>query len=85
MTKDKGVFCFMKDQKPCAGFHGVLEKYAEHGRSVVLSGPTSFAPIIRTAIEIVQNSGGQFHILVIISDGQMEEELSTVQVRSIPF
>jgi E3 ubiquitin-protein ligase RGLG len=36
-----------------------------------MTGPTSFAPIIETAIEIVDNSGGQYHILLIIADGQV--------------
>lgn len=36
-----------------------------------MTGPTSFAPIIETAIEIVDNSGGQYHVLMIIADGQV--------------
>lgn len=36
-----------------------------------MTGPTSFAPIIETAIEIVDTSGGQYHVLVIIADGQV--------------
>ncbi|KAK1293907.1 E3 ubiquitin-protein ligase RGLG2 [Acorus calamus] len=33
-------------------------------------GPTSFAPMIETAIGIVDSSGGQYHVLLIIADGQ---------------
>jgi E3 ubiquitin-protein ligase RGLG len=36
-----------------------------------MTGPTSFAPIIETAIEIVDNSVGQYHVLMIIADGQV--------------
>lgn len=36
---------------------------------VKLSGPTSFAPIIYEAMRVVQESGGLFHILVILADG----------------
>lgn len=36
-----------------------------------LAGPTSFAPIIRKAIEITVASGNQYHVLVIIADGQL--------------
>ena len=36
-----------------------------------MAGPTSFAPIIETAIEIVDTSGGQYHVLMIIADGQV--------------
>lgn len=35
------------------------------------TGPTSFAPIIETAIGIVDASGGQYHVLLIIADGQV--------------
>jgi E3 ubiquitin-protein ligase RGLG len=35
------------------------------------SGPTSFAPIIENAISTVESSGGQYHVLLIIADGQV--------------
>lgn len=35
------------------------------------TGPTSFAPIIETAMTIVEESGGQYHVLLIIADGQV--------------
>jgi E3 ubiquitin-protein ligase RGLG len=38
---------------------------------VRLAGPTSFAPAIRQACKIVTDSGGKFHILLIIADGQV--------------
>lgn len=34
-------------------------------------GPTSFAPIIDAAIDIVEANNGQYHVLVIIADGQV--------------
>ena len=34
-------------------------------------GPTSFAPMIEGAIRIVEQSGGQYHVLLIIADGQV--------------
>uniref|UniRef100_A0A2P2KRL6 E3 ubiquitin-protein ligase RGLG1 isoform X3 n=2 Tax=Rhizophora mucronata TaxID=61149 RepID=A0A2P2KRL6_RHIMU len=34
-------------------------------------GPTSFAPIIDAAINIVEENNGQYHVLVIIADGQV--------------
>ncbi|KAK1319279.1 E3 ubiquitin-protein ligase RGLG1 [Acorus calamus] len=34
-------------------------------------GPTSFAPIIEMATTIVEQSGGQYHVLLIIADGQV--------------
>lgn len=35
------------------------------------AGPTSFAPIIEMAMTIVEQSSGQYHVLVIIADGQV--------------
>lgn len=47
-------------------------------------GPTSFAPAIYQAMDIVAKSGGQYHILLLIADGQVtrsadlkRKELST--------
>lgn len=36
-----------------------------------MAGPTSFAPIIDMAMTIVEKSGGQYHVLLIIADGQV--------------
>jgi E3 ubiquitin-protein ligase RGLG len=42
------------------------------------TGPTSFAPMIETAIGIVDSSGGQYHVLLIIADGQVCSCTSTL-------
>jgi hypothetical protein len=39
-----------------------------------ITGPTSFAPIIQAAIDIVAASGCQYHVLLIIADGQASFE-----------
>ncbi|GJS13771.1 E3 ubiquitin protein ligase RGLG4 isoform X2, partial [Tanacetum coccineum] len=39
-------------------------------------GPTSYAPVVNAAIDIVEKSGGQFHILVIIADGQVTRSIN---------
>lgn len=36
-----------------------------------LSGPTSFAPIVEAAVRTVEESGGQYHVLLIVADGQV--------------
>lgn len=36
-----------------------------------MAGPTSFAPVIEMAMTIVEQSGGQYHVLLIIADGQV--------------
>ena len=42
---------------------------------VLVTGPTSFAPIIEMATTIVEESGGQYHVLLIIADGQVINSL----------
>jgi len=74
-TTDKGVFPFLQN-RPCNGLKEVLERYSEVTPVTVLSGPTSFAPIIREAISIVRKERS-YHILVIIADGQVTNEAET--------
>lgn len=50
----------------------------------LFTGPTSFAPIIDAAIDIVEESNGQYHVLVIIADGQVGETCS-VPFKFSPF
>ncbi|XVF61052.1 hypothetical protein PTKIN_Ptkin08bG0098000 [Pterospermum kingtungense] len=70
-THDKHVFSFYADLRPCHGFEEALARYREVVPLLKLAGPTSFAPIIRAAIDIVDRSNGQYHVLVIIADGQV--------------
>ncbi|KAJ4747540.1 copine family protein [Rhynchospora pubera] len=70
-THDQEVFSFYADNRPCDGFEEALQRYRELVPNLRLAGPTSFAPIIETAIGIVDNSGGQYHVLLIIADGQV--------------
>eukprot|EP00004_Rigifila_ramosa_P018700 TRINITY_DN467_c0_g1_i6.p1 TRINITY_DN467_c0_g1~~TRINITY_DN467_c0_g1_i6.p1 ORF type:complete len:434 (+),score=95.10 TRINITY_DN467_c0_g1_i6:2041-3342(+) len=72
-STDKKVFSFLQDDAPCDTFEGVLQAYNSVMPAVNLSGPTSFGPIIRRAIDIVQKNGGAYHILVIIADGQVQK------------
>lgn len=65
------MFCFMADDQPCRNLDQALDRYASIAPAAALSGPTSFAPLIRKAIEIVEDSRRQYHCLVIIADGQV--------------
>jgi len=56
----------------------VLQVYNEVVRRVTLSGPSSLAPIIRKAVDIVRQTG-KYHILVIITDGQITHESETIK------
>ncbi|KAF8090876.1 hypothetical protein N665_0462s0013 [Sinapis alba] len=70
-THDQDVFSFFPDDTFCNGFEEVLARYREIVPQLRLAGPTSFAPIIERAMTIVEESGGQYHVLLIIADGQV--------------
>ncbi|THU50581.1 hypothetical protein C4D60_Mb06t21760 [Musa balbisiana] len=70
-THDQDIFSFYPDERPCNGFSEALERYKELVPHLRLAGPTSFAPIIEMAMTIVEESGGQYHVLLIIADGQV--------------
>lgn len=76
-THDQEVFSFYPDERFCDGFEEVLTRYRELVPQLRLAGPTSFAPIIEMAITIVEQSGGQYHVLVIIADGQVTRSVDT--------
>lgn len=76
-THDQDVFSFYDEDRPCEGFEDALRRYKEIVPQLCLAGPTSFAPIIETAIGIVDNSGGQYHVLIIIADGQVTRSVDT--------
>ena len=57
-------------------------KISKFDLHILMLGPTSFAPIIEKAMTIVEKSGGQFHVLLIIADGQV---LFTISVLALNF
>lgn len=69
-TNDHSVFSFQPGDRPCEGFAGVLAAYRNIAPRCKLAGPTSFGPAIRKAMAIVAATG-QYHIAVIIADGQI--------------
>lgn len=50
---------------------GALLKLKILSQTCYVAGPTSFAPIIEMAMTVVEQNGGQYHVLVIIADGQV--------------
>ncbi|KAK7313811.1 hypothetical protein VNO77_39013 [Canavalia gladiata] len=89
-THDHEVFSFHSDNSSCHGFEEVLACYQKIVPNLRLSGPTSYAPVIEAAIDIVEKSHGQFHVLVIVADGQVttnssseDGELSPQEERTI--
>ena len=82
-TTDKSVFSMNNvtsehgtEEVPCYKLEGVLERYSIITPFVNLSGPTSFAPIIRKAIDLVKVRK-QYHILIIIADGAVDSVRDT--------
>nr|DAD30755.1 TPA_asm: hypothetical protein HUJ06_009606 [Nelumbo nucifera] len=76
-THDQDVFSFYPDERLCNGFEEALTQYREIVPHLRLAGPTSFAPIIEMAVTIVEQSGGQYHVLLIIADGQVTRSVDT--------
>lgn len=76
-THDQDVFSFYPDEGVCNGFEEVLSRYREIVPQLKLAGPTSFAPVIEMATTIVEQSGGQYHVLLIIADGQVTRSVDT--------
>ncbi|XP_044467418.1 E3 ubiquitin-protein ligase RGLG4 [Mangifera indica] len=76
-THDHEVFSFHSDHTPCHGFEEVLSCYKRIVPNLRLSGPTSYAPVIEAAIDMVEKSGGQYHVLVIVADGQVTRSIDT--------
>lgn len=83
-THDQDVFSFYPDERPCHGFEEVLSQYREIVPHLRLAGPTSFAPAIEKAMTIVEESGGQYHVLLIIADGQVTRSVDTEPGRLSP-
>jgi len=84
-TTHKSVFPFYSRvdergilvEQPCYRLEGVLERYNQIASSIEYSGPTSFAPIIRKAIELVSQRK-EYHILLIIADGAVDDMKETI-------
>ena len=70
-TNDHSVFSFFARERPANGLDEALTRYRQICPLVRLAGPTSFAPIIREAMRTVIKSHMQYHILLIIADGQV--------------
>lgn len=89
-THDVDVFSFYENNQPCHGFEQVLERYKEIVPHLKLAGPTSFAPVIEASMGIVEQSGGQYHVLLVVADGQVtrssdtsSEQLSSQEQKTI--
>lgn len=75
-STSKSVISFTVNEEPCHGVLDALHCYKSVIPHVKLAGPTTFGPLIRKAIDIVDEDGC-YHILVIIADGQVTRPSST--------
>lgn len=75
-TGDRHCFPFFTGDQPAHGVDEVLTRYQDVVENVDLAGPTSFAPVIKQAIQVVRKEEG-YHILVIIADGQVTDASPT--------
>ncbi|TQD76668.1 hypothetical protein C1H46_037800 [Malus baccata] len=80
-THDEGVFSFHTDHSPCHGFEEVLACYKRIVPNLRLSGPTSYGPVIEAAMDIVEKSGGQYHVTRSINTS--DKELSPQEEKTI--
>ena len=80
-TRDKRVRPLYQDKEgyeECFGVAHALAEYRKQIPKICLSGPTSFKPLIQTAIEITKIKE-QFQILIIIGDGAVTDMNETIQ------
>eukprot|EP00766_Chilomastix_caulleryi_P006789 gnl/Chilomastix_caulleri/917.p1 GENE.gnl/Chilomastix_caulleri/917~~gnl/Chilomastix_caulleri/917.p1 ORF type:complete len:275 (+),score=67.24 gnl/Chilomastix_caulleri/917:11-835(+) len=70
------------------GFREVVEAYRANIPYISMSGPTTFAPLIRQAIEMVKFTK-QYHILIILTDGDvtspLKDEEAIAEASSYPL
>ncbi|KAK9809475.1 hypothetical protein WJX73_001393 [Symbiochloris irregularis] len=76
-THDTGVFSFFPNEAPAQGLPQVVWRYRQIVPHISLSGPTSFAPLIHQAMRTTIASGMQYHICIIIADGQVTRSVDT--------
>jgi len=79
-TGNTKVFSMNHDQ-PCNSKQTMLDCYKHTIENSILSGPTSYAPMIYEAIDVVRETGS-FHILCMIVDGGMDDTQATIDATS---
>lgn len=79
-TRGHSVFSFAPEgsAEPLRSFSEIMQRYREIVPTLTLSGPTSFAPAIHKALELVKETN-EYHILIIIADGQINDNDETAK------
>eukprot|EP01025_Chloroclados_australasicus_P043241 TRINITY_DN460_c0_g3_i1.p1 TRINITY_DN460_c0_g3~~TRINITY_DN460_c0_g3_i1.p1 ORF type:complete len:350 (-),score=47.95 TRINITY_DN460_c0_g3_i1:408-1457(-) len=82
-SSDKNVFSFYPQDTPIYQLENVITRYRQIAPYVNLAGPTSFAPLIRHAINVVVRNQGAYHILLIVADGQISAQCRQATIQAI--
>ncbi len=69
ISTGRGLTSFMKRNKECPSFRDALTRYRQIIPHLELKGPTTFKPLIDQTINLVIESGYQYHVLIIVADG----------------
>ncbi len=75
-TKDKSVLPLLypdQEDPHFEGFDAVKKAYEYIAPQIEMSGPTTFAPMIKQAIEISKECCNQYMILVLLTDGDVSD------------
>lgn len=79
VTGKSYVFSFEPYDEPCDGLQRVLERYEAIAGTVCLSGPTSFAPLIRQSIKIARESTEHTILLIVADGGVSQSEMKSTE------
>lgn len=82
MTRGDSVFSLTPDGTACTDYLQVIDSYTKCAKTINLGGPTNFAPIIHKAIDHCKSSK-QYHVLIIVVDGQVSSECEEATVNAI--
>ena len=83
IAQDHSVFSLNRgDNTSFTSYQEVIDAYTRTAKEVKLDGPTNFAPIIDKAVELCQRTG-QYHVLIIIMDGQVSPHCEQQTVDAI--
>lgn len=76
-AEDQALFSLVPGGQPAKGMADVLNHYRAVTSHIKLAGPTSFAPLIHQACNIIAQNHFAFHILLILGDGELTRPSST--------
>lgn len=82
LTTTKSVFTFFSEENEATSADGCLDAYNEITSKVTLSGPTTFGPAIRYAIDYVRRSW-EYTVLFLICDGAVQQTMMEDTVSAI--